>query len=42
MTAHEMPMATVLTAETLAELTAAYMELPWLDEIRLVTLLPWH
>ena len=28
-------MATMLTAETLAELTAASMELPWLDEIRL-------
>ena len=35
MTTHEMSMAKVLTAETLAELTAAYMELPWLDEIRL-------
>jgi len=35
MTANEMPMAKVLTAETLAELTAAYTELPWLDEIRL-------
>ena len=30
-----MPMAKTLTAETLEELTAAYMELPWLDEIRL-------
>jgi hypothetical protein len=28
-------MATMLTAETLAELTAASMELPWLDELRL-------
>jgi len=28
-------MAKTLTAETLEELTAAYMELPWLDEIRL-------
>ena len=30
-----MPMAKTLTAETLEELAAAYMELPWLDEIRL-------
>ena len=28
-------MAKALTAETLEKLTAAYMELPWLDEIRL-------
>ena len=28
-------MAKTLTAETLEELAAAYMELPWLDEIRL-------
>jgi len=28
-------MAKTLTAETLEELTEAYMELPWLDEIRL-------
>ena len=28
-------MAKTLTAETLEELPAAYMELPWLDEIRL-------
>src|SRR5262249_27179481 len=28
-------MAKALTAETLEELTAAYMALPWLDEIRL-------
>ena len=30
-----MPMAKTLTEETLEELAAAYMELPWLDEIRL-------
>ena len=30
-----MPMAKTLTAETLEELAATYMELPWLDEIRL-------
>jgi hypothetical protein len=30
-----MPIAKTLTAETLEELAAAYMELPWLDEIRL-------
>jgi len=34
-TENEMPMAKTLTAETLEELTAAYMDLPWLDEIRL-------
>jgi hypothetical protein len=28
-------MAKELTAETLGELTAACMELPWLDEVRL-------
>ena len=28
-------MATVLTAETVKEFTAAAMELPWLDEVRL-------
>lgn len=28
-------MVKTLTAETLEELTAAYMDLPWLDEIRL-------
>jgi hypothetical protein len=30
-----MPTAKTLTAETLEELAAAYMELPWLGEIRL-------
>ena len=34
-TENEMPMAKTLTAGTLEELTEAYMDLPWLDEIRL-------
>ena len=35
MTDDEMLMTTVLSAETVKEFTAACMELPWLDEVRL-------